>query len=131
MYKYALENSQGSWQNSISYYLPENIDAEDGEIKLDYTMIEVPANSWDVYNHTTISVVVTTKYKGESMMDARLDRMNSEYKELLIKLDKLEEFICSDTFDFLAPMSQFLLYNQEAAMKIYADTLKLRIDLKY
>jgi len=57
--------------------------------------------------------------------------MEEEYEELINRLNKLEEFICSDTFDSLASMAQFLLYNQESAMKIYADTLKQRIDLGY
>ncbi len=64
-------------------------------------------------------------------MDERTARMETEYQELLSKLDKLEEFICSDTFDSIAPLAQFLLYNQESAMKMYADTLKIRIDLEY
>ena len=64
-------------------------------------------------------------------MTDRIARMRTEYKELLSKLDELEGFICSDAFDLIAPLAQFLLYNQVSAMKMYADTLKIRIDLEY
>lgn len=53
-------------------------------------------------------------------------RLDNEYSELQIKLSKLVDFMHTDKYTELPPVQQGLLMVQQAAMKLYADTLERR-----
>lgn len=60
-------------------------------------------------------------------MSNYVERMEVELKELEEKVEKLEAFIKTETFEALDEFKQGLLKAQKAAMDIYVSVLKNRI----
>ncbi len=58
-----------------------------------------------------------------------ISRIKVEKKELSDKLQKLEDFIYSDTFEGLSDESKELLFRQRGAMTEYRDVLAERLSL--
>jgi hypothetical protein len=56
------------------------------------------------------------------------ERVLSEQKELIDKLEKLDVFMNSETFSTLSAIDQSLLMVQHSAMENYSDTLDRRIE---
>lgn len=57
-----------------------------------------------------------------------LDRLKTEYEELLVKVEKLDDFLHSPKFEELSVLQQGLLVAQMAAMTGYLSILALRIN---
>ena len=61
-------------------------------------------------------------------MSDYLSRIKKEKKELVDKLQKLEDFVYSDDFAKLPDESKELLFRQRTAMTDYRDVLAERIE---
>ena len=59
---------------------------------------------------------------------AHVQRMLDEYKELEMRIDKLEEFVGNQRWAAMEEIDRQLLISQLTAMKCYATSLSLRLD---
>ena len=66
--------------------------------------------------------------KAYKLADTPLDRMIIEYQELIDKINKLENFLSSESFDSLNYKMQTLLEMQHRVMIEYSLILKERIE---
>jgi hypothetical protein len=65
--------------------------------------------------------------KAEPKVESYLDRVKSEYDDLMIRIKKLYDFMHSAEFKTLDQNQRVLLSVQLNAMKSYRDALHLRI----
>lgn len=77
----------------------------------------------EIYESTTDS-----ETSQEAPLPPYVSRMQEEYTDLNIKLEKLNTFLVSDTFTGLPNHKQALLIAQQAGMISYRFALSLRID---
>jgi hypothetical protein len=72
-------------------------------------------------------VKAKAKPKAAPKVESYLDRVKSEYDDLMVKIEKLYDFMHNAEFQTLHQNQKALLSIQLAAMKSYRDALYLRI----